>query len=137
MERWGFRMNRYDWCVMNKDTKGEQCKILWHVDDIRTSHRDPKVVTTIIDIISHVYGRDSPLTVACGKFHEYLGMTIDLSEKGKINFTMYDYISDMLEELPENLKIGEAVTPDGDHLFTTNEDNPERRVRRKPLHSIM
>ena len=22
IERWGFRMNQYDWCVMNKDTKG-------------------------------------------------------------------------------------------------------------------
>ena len=28
MERWGFNMNQYDWYVINKYIKGEQCKIL-------------------------------------------------------------------------------------------------------------
>ena len=47
----------------------------------------------------------------------------NLSEKGKIKFTMYDYINDTIEELPEDTKTGEAETPAGDHLFITNEDN--------------
>ena len=47
-------MNQYGWCVMNKDTKGEQCTILWHLDDIKTPRKDPKVVTTFIDIIRSV-----------------------------------------------------------------------------------
>ena len=83
------------------------------------SHRDPKVVTTIIDIISSVYGRDSPLTFTHRKVHEYLGMTIDFSEKGKGKFIIYDYIADMLEYPPEDTKTGESETPAEYHLFTT------------------
>ena len=52
-------------------------------------------------------------------------MTIDFSEKGKLNFTMYDYIVDILEDIPEYMKTGEAAMPDGDHMFIINKDNPE------------
>ena len=62
-------MNRYNWYVLNKDIEGEQYKIMWHIDNIKTSHRYPKVVTNIIDIIISVYGRDYPLTVTRGKVH--------------------------------------------------------------------
>ena len=89
---------------MNKDIEGDQCKILWHVDNNKTPHRDPKVVTTIIDIISSIYGRQSPVTVIHGNVHIYIGMTIDLSNKGKVNFTMYDYIGDIIKDLPEYIK---------------------------------
>ena len=119
LERWGFKINRYDWCIMNKYIEGDQCTIMWHVDDIKTSHRYPKVVTTIIDLISSFYGRESPLIITRGKVHEYLGMTIDFSEKGKGKFIIYDYISDMLEYLPEDTKTGESETPAEYHLFTT------------------
>ena len=52
-------------------------------------------------------------------------MTIDFSEKGKVKSTIYDYIANMLEELPEDIKSGEAETLAGYHLFTINKDNPE------------
>ena len=61
-----------------------------------------------------------------GKVHENLEMTIDFYEKGKIKFTMYDYIANMLEDLPEDKKEVEAATPSGDHLFSTNKDKPEK-----------
>ena len=66
----------------------------------KTSHRDKKVATTIIDLISYFYGREYPLTFNLGKVHEYLGMTIEFSKKGKVKFTMYDYIYDMFEDIP-------------------------------------
>jgi hypothetical protein len=28
LETWGFVMNPYDWCVMNKTVNGKQCTIL-------------------------------------------------------------------------------------------------------------
>ena len=111
---------------MNNYIEGGQCKILWHVGNIKTSHKDSKVVTTIIDLISSVYVREYQLTATHGKVHEYLGMTIDFSDKDKLKFTMYDCIVNMLEELPEDMKTGEAATPAGDHMFTINEDNPEK-----------
>ena len=76
-------------------------------------------MTTIIDRISSVYGREYPLTANHGKVHEYLGMTIDLSEMVDLKFTMYDYIDDMLEDLPEDKKAGKESRPAGDNLFTT------------------
>ena len=76
-------------------------------------------MNTIIDKIISVYVRESSLTATHGKFNEYLGTTIDFSKKGKIKFTKYDYISDMIEAVPEEINTGESETLDGDHLFTT------------------
>ena len=81
-------------------------------------------MTTITDLFSSVYGRESPLTFTRRKVHKYLRITNDFSEKGKVKFTTYDYISDILEDLPEDMKTGEAETTDGDHLLTTDKDNP-------------
>ena len=69
------------------------------------------------------------LRVTCGKVHEYLGMTIYFCEKGKVKFTMYNYIAGMLEEIPEDTKTGESSTPSGDHLFTTNKYNTEKLIK--------
>ena len=47
LKTWGFEINPYDPCVANKMIDGKQCTILWHVDDLKISHVDPGVVTTI------------------------------------------------------------------------------------------
>jgi hypothetical protein len=36
---------------------------------------------------------------------------------------MFDYIANMLEALPDNMK-GESATPAGAHIFQINEDDP-------------
>ena len=28
---WGFTVNRYDWCIANKQINGQQCTLVWHV----------------------------------------------------------------------------------------------------------
>ena len=35
---WGFTINPYDSCVVNKTINGTQCMIVWHVDDLKISH---------------------------------------------------------------------------------------------------
>ena len=52
-------------------------------------------------------------------------MIIDFSNKGKVKFTMYDYIAVMLDEIPEETKEGEAPTLYGYHLFIINKVKPE------------
>ena len=37
----GFQANTYVPCVANKDINGSQMKIIWHVDDLKVSHKDP------------------------------------------------------------------------------------------------
>jgi len=47
LQEWGFTINRYDQCVANKVINGKQCTIIWHVDDLKISHLDKKVVEDI------------------------------------------------------------------------------------------
>ena len=44
----GFVLNPYDACVANKEINGSQCTIIWHVDDLKISHNDPKVVDSVL-----------------------------------------------------------------------------------------
>lgn len=45
----GFTLNPHDKCVANKMVNGSQLTIVWYVDDCKVSHRDPKVVTKLIE----------------------------------------------------------------------------------------
>jgi Reverse transcriptase (RNA-dependent DNA polymerase) len=125
---WGFVVNPYDSCVVNKMIDGKQCTVLWHVDDLKISHLDPAVVTEVIRLLSEEFGKEAPLTVTRGKVHDYLGMRIDYSTPGKVKITMIDYIDGMLDELPSWMD-GEAATPAGNHLFVVNENNPQKLER--------
>jgi hypothetical protein len=44
----GFELNPYDPCVANKVINGKQFTINWHVDDLKLSHVDAKVVDDTI-----------------------------------------------------------------------------------------
>ncbi|KAI2500335.1 Reverse transcriptase (RNA-dependent DNA polymerase) [Fragilaria crotonensis] len=114
--QWGFKLNPYDSCVANKTIDGNQCTILWHVDDLKISHVDPKVVTDVIELLKSEFGNEAPLTITRGKVHEYLGMTIDFSIDGKVMFKMFDYIKTMLDELPADFG-GTAPNPASMKLF--------------------
>jgi hypothetical protein len=100
---WGFVINPYDQCVANKHINGSTCTVLWHVDDLKISHVDPTVVTSIIAQLSLEFGTAAPLTVHRGKLHEYLGMTLDFSIQKKIKVFMNDYIDKVLLDLPLQL----------------------------------
>ena len=70
------------------------------------------------------YGNKAPLTVTRGKVYEYLGMTIDYSDKGMVKFTMLKYVEDILKECPADLIKGTAASPAANHLFEIN-DKPD------------
>jgi len=117
----GFEVNPYDWCVANKTINGKQCTVLWHVDDIKISHVDKNVVTQVLDLLSGEFGKEAPLTITRGKRHQYLGMQIDYTKKKQVQITMYDYIHNMLNELPPDMD-GGATTPAANHLFSVNQE---------------
>ena len=122
LKEWGFKINPYDWCVANKTINGKQCTILWHVDDLKISHVDANVVTSVIGQLNGTFGQEAPLTITRGKLHEYLGMTLDFNTKGKVKVTMIDYIRNILSDLPPDMD-GESATPAGNHLFQVNNDD--------------
>ena len=117
---WGFVINPYDWCVANKQIHGQQCTLVWHVDDMKISHADSKVVDHIIRTLEQEFGKEAPLTIRRGKIHDYLGMTLDFTNPGKVTIRMEEYIKSMLTELPEDMD-GMATTPAAEHLFKVNE----------------
>ena len=81
---WGFVINPSDWCVANKVINGKQGTILWHVDNLKISRVDAAVNTEVIELINKEFRKEAPLTVNRGKVHDYLGMTLDFTEEGKV-----------------------------------------------------
>ena len=63
---WGFTINPYDSCVVNKMINGKQWSIVWHVDDLKISHVSEEVVDNVIDLMNHVFGDQTPMTVSGG-----------------------------------------------------------------------
>ena len=118
----GFKVNPYDWCVVNKDINAKQCTTGWHVDDLKISHADKDVVEEIIMALNDKYGKETPISVHRGPIQEYLGMTIDYTSKGKVSFRMPQYIEDLLQECPESIMKRTSTTPAANHLFQTNEN---------------
>jgi hypothetical protein len=71
-----------------------------------------------------MFGKESALTVHRGTIHEYLGMSLDFSKKGKVIINMKDYITTILSQAPENM-LGTARKPASNFLFTINNDSPD------------
>ena len=123
LAKWGFTANPYDACVMNKMVNGKQCTVVWHVDDLKISHVDHKVVDRVIEQLEETFGEEAPLSKSRGKVHDYLGMTLDFREKGVLKVDMSDYIRAMIAEMPKDM-LGRARTVAANHLFQTNEVDP-------------
>ena len=99
----------------------KKCTVLFDVDDLKTSHVDPAVVSRVLADIDVEYGKIAKMTIMRVKVHKYLGMTIDYSSPGKVIFSMIDYIGKMLDNIPEYTK-GESATPAAHQLFDISED---------------
>ena len=89
----GFKINPYDRCVANKQINGSQCTVVFYVDDNKISHKDPAVVTSVLDEISAHFG---DLTITRGTKHDFLGMNIELKE-GKVHIDMKEQVAEAIE----------------------------------------
>ena len=124
----GFRFNSYDPCVANRNVNGAQQTIRFHVDDILSSHRDPKVNTKFELEMNNLYCQLKKVKARRGKEHEFLGMVLRFKENGKLHVLMERHIDEMIESGPENG--GKIVTtPAGKNLFS--EDAGSKRLGEK------
>ena len=73
----------------------------------------------MIRLLHDEFGQEGPLTVAQGRLHDYLGMTLDFSIPQKVQVHMYEFIDKMMDDLPTDMD-GTATTPAVEHLFTVN-----------------
>ena len=58
-------------------TKGAQCTVLWHVDNLKLSHIAQWVLKELVAKLNGCYGEITPLTVTRGMKHDYLGMMLE------------------------------------------------------------
>ena len=136
---WGVTPNRYDSCVVNKKVNGKQLMVAWHVDDLKVSHEDENALDEFIGMMEEEFGQETPLTIARGPIHEYLGMTLDFTEKGRVVVKMSNYIKNMLMDALASID-GHAAAPAATHLFKINTDNPKLLCKEKKelfVHLVM
>ena len=74
--------------------------------------------------MNKVFGsEDSPLTICCGKIHDYLGMSLDYSLHDKVKNTMIDYIEGFISKIPSSLK-DDSVTASPNCFFEIGDVTP-------------
>ena len=93
LEAYGFTINPYDPCVANKMVNEKQLDVMWHVDDLKISHVDSKVVTGLIEYLKSIYGK---MHGSREKKHDYLGMWLDYSKDGEVNINTEQFLRDVI-----------------------------------------
>ena len=124
LEQYGVVLNPYDPYITNMMIDGHQMTVTWYVDDIKVYHKDPFQVTKCACYLQLIYGKTP--TVKRGKIHDYLGMKLDFSERGRVKVSMIKSVGKIFW-----VKFTSA-TPAVDHLFKVrdqDEANPCRESR--------
>jgi hypothetical protein len=138
LEQKGFKFNPYDPYVANRTEKGSQHMLLFHMDDLKSSHKDSKVNGQFDKWLQENLGEHGEVAIHQGKIHDYLGMEIDFSEKGKVKIGMTEYVESMLEVFPEKIKSTDtAVTPASDGLFNEGQGNSLNEERADAYHKMV
>jgi len=123
IEAKGFIINPYDRCVANKIINGSQMTVLWHVDDLKASHKDMEVLENFVNYLRNIYDDEiGKIKVNKGPRHEFVGMIMDYSKPRKLQVDMKEYIIKLVEDfegLGYFLKDG-IKTPAAEHLFKVN-----------------
>ena len=134
----GFEVNPYDPCVANKMVDGQQMTISWHVDDLKASHKDSKVIDDFITWVEQTYGKIGKVKVVRGKVHDYLGMELDYQVKGQVSIGMIPYIKGMVTDFPqEDLQGPKVPSPWNDNLFKVDEKSPKlNKEKAEKFHTV-
>ncbi len=92
--------------------------VCWHVDDLKVSHVDPRENTRCGDWLSETLG----VTVMAhqGVVHNYLGMIVGFSVKGKVMINMIEYIKKFIAYFPEEIVVIRTSLA-ADNLFTARD----------------
>jgi hypothetical protein len=59
----GFKFNPYDPCVANRTEKRSQHTLLFHVDDLKSSHKDSKVTDQFDKWLQENYGEHGEVAI--------------------------------------------------------------------------
>ena len=138
LESIGFVFNPYDPCVANRMVDGKQQTIRFHVDDLMSSHVNAKVNTEFLKWCNDLYGTYGEVKATRGAKHDYLGMTIDFSQPGKVIIDMVDYITKMCDEFPMDLsKVRHVPSAAPADLFSVGTGKPISHADKETFHTFV
>jgi hypothetical protein len=131
--RAGFKANHVDPCVFNRtNSKGTQCTICFHVDDLLITSSDR---TMIDDVIKDLEKQYTTISVHEGKVHSYLGLTLDFTTPRKVRITAEGFVDDLLKSCNVS---GTAKTPSLTDLFDIDYSSPLlSEEERKKFHTTV
>ena len=122
-------MNSYDTCVSNQLVNILQQSILFHVDDCKLRQKYPKVNESSIELLHEEYqsifeDASSTMQVKHGKFHKYLGMTLDYYTVVQVKINMLEYIDEILDAFDKSDPIGGGTksSAEPDMIFKVYKD---------------
>ena len=72
--------------MAKKLIRGGAIIVVWHVDNLKVSHKDPFEVTKFDQYLLMIYGNN--INVHRGNIHYYLGMDLDYSETGVVKVSI-------------------------------------------------
>ena len=74
LREYGFVINPYDPCVANKWTSEGQLHVVWHVDDMKVSHKNKEEMKKFVEYMKVIYGKKMP--VVSGNKNNYVRMDL-------------------------------------------------------------
>jgi hypothetical protein len=108
----GFIFNPYNPCMAKKKVQGLQQTIVFHVDNLKSSHKSKLVNDKFEKWLNSIYSKHGKVTAAHGQVHDYLGMELDYRKQGELKINMTKYFENMLNGFPVKLgKKDVAKTP--------------------------
>ena len=134
----GFVFNPYDACVCNCIVNKRQHTVMFHVDDILSSHVDEKVNDEFYELLDSTFGEFKKVTVSRGKKHTFLGMDLDFSEKGRLHLRQLKHVEDIISACPIKIQEdGTAPTPAGNNLLSRGESSLLNKEGREAFHTCV
>ena len=94
---YGFELDLYDPYVVNKMVNSEQLTICRHVDNLKSSHINPKVNDEFLQWIKDTFRQLREVKTTQGLLHDYLDMTFDYSVPGQVSIDMNLYVEKMVK----------------------------------------
>ena len=114
-----FELNPYHICVVNKIVNGQQCTLVWYVNDKKVSQMEAKVVEGLIKYLKNYYGE---LVVTRVKKHKFWDVNINIMEGKNVEIGMKEKLLETIESFGENIDEKET-TPAYSHLFLVNKQS--------------
>ena len=112
--------------------------IQFHVDDLMSSHINPKVNDNFDACLQAKYGEHSKVKAHQGKVHDYLRMIFKYEDECKVKVDMSSYAKNMLVDFPVKLKKSQrAAMPMGKGLYNLGQGKKLCKEDAEAFHTML